>query len=250
MSANITNIIKKRLILLDIDDTLIDFKESINGASKTIRWSSGSASLWQRFCLAIKMLDKVHGTETDFGLITYKTSIDGLTLAVLGKLSPKFEEAILVKGVDDKGLSDFLDNPARFYFTDGNPKEKAMTRAAIDHQIQNPEDLWIVDDREEDACKPARALGFTAFHANVICDDKDEERQKVKTLINAMLTKANNNQPITLDELVPEKTTELEEEERQKTHSEQSGSTTLQKVHGHLNPDLSEGSNRKPFPKN
>ena len=73
----------------------------------------------------------------------------------------------------------------------------------------------------------------------MVCDNKDDELQKVKTLINKLLTKANNDIPITLDELVPEEMEENKKDKRQKENSENSSSLPLYKE-GNLEPLLSE----------
>src|SRR5436190_5841868 len=83
---------KKRIIFLDIDDTLIDFNRS--KIERKVVWTGGSVLYWQYFCRSIRILDKIWGYETSFGVITFKNGSrtrnakkrgDMLSRAVIGE---------------------------------------------------------------------------------------------------------------------------------------------------------------------
>ena len=180
----------KRIILFDVDDTLIDFDDSLVGEVPLIRWTGGNAKKWQDFCAAIKKLDAIHGTETEFGLITFKTKEDALVKGVLGN-SP------YTMAADREGLKNYL-NPDLIMYTDGYPKGAYLGQS--DHR-QLGADLWVVDDKLVEVCEDVTWRGFTAINADVVRPDKRKEVKKLDEVINHMLTLANNNKAITLAEL-------------------------------------------------
>jgi len=244
----------QRIILFDIDDTLMDFNYT-----DSARWTGGTETRWQQACKAIKFLDIKHNTNTKFGLLTFKDREDPLTDAVQGRYVAGGERPF--KANETSGLKDFLDN-SLVTFTAGGPKQDAMHKIMTNtkktpHEITSPKDVWIVDDNRVAVCEMAAASGFTAIHADVVRPNKNEEANAVDRVINAMLTLANKNKPTTVLEVLAESARveheqsnrriqtigeppKQEKEHMPKKPSEPKPTPTLataKRQHGHINPE-------------
>ncbi|MEO8401697.1 MAG: hypothetical protein ABI597_07865 [Gammaproteobacteria bacterium] len=122
------------ILLLDIDDTLIDFDSSTT--VDTVYWNGINSDSWKIYLNTLKKLAKEKGIEIHYGIATYKKA-----------------PGDLISGVVLKQLEDVLD-PKLIFFTGNQSKtthalDKARAQIQAEYKSKVPEtDVWLFDDDE------------------------------------------------------------------------------------------------------
>lgn len=142
------------ILLLDIDDTLIDFESS--PSAKEIYWNGVNPSIWKTYLNTLKKTAHAKGIHLHYGIATFKPS----------------REDVLAAAVIEE-LNDILD-PNLIFFTAGKKKtthalSKAKIQVETEYKITKPietSDVWLFDDEEKVSIAHAKEEGYSAAHAN------------------------------------------------------------------------------------
>ncbi|GAI85692.1 unnamed protein product [marine sediment metagenome] len=191
---------KTRIIFFDIDYTL--FNSHITPDIK----QAVSEDFWADLCALLIKLGKKHRTETQFGLLSNKSSSfydskqrritfgDDLVALLLGldgtscKLTPYLQYH---PKKPSKNLVFLIGN----YFSKNDLRKEDFLNNFVKKAMIPREDIWLIDDNEE-ICDAVRKAGFTVFSS------KDIWRNAQGAEISARLKKelmqaAHPNYPLT-----------------------------------------------------
>ena len=149
------------VVLLDIDNTLIDFEAS---TGRVIVWNGG-VYLWQYFVESLRKACQEAQLDIRFGIATFKNEKNHQGLKGDDLSATVLEDT--TRGLPwvypGCGLRKWFDKDLEF-FTSGQCKiSHAMDKVAAEYKEINKEDIFIIDDRKVEVCDIAIAKGYSAL---------------------------------------------------------------------------------------
>jgi hypothetical protein len=160
---------KHVIVLLDIDDTQLDYKQSVSG---NIVWMGGDATIWQNHLEALSVAGNQCDIIFHFGLGTFKPREDLLSLEVKKELGNLFKS-------DEKAESNLI------YFTNGKPKSThalSLAKSKIENDyktVVGKEDVWMLDDLVL-VCDEVKKAGYQHIHLfQLQLDSVNKQKEKI-----------------------------------------------------------------------